>query len=278
MFLDSCSKIFYDTETDLDEKIFHTVLKEFLEATDLDCKFENNMTFIQKVKTIQNNLMRNLEYEYINLLSEILTKYGYNMKYEIKDAIFDLSNLEKPSKNKSAIKSILTSPIIQDVSFDGKRKFIISSSKYGDFTFELASHYFKRNKKISTYIRKNELPGYCHQHAYFLAKVFPDFYAITSLCSYYFKDIYYHSYTYDTYNNSIIDLCYNSIMSKEKYYSLFEAKDISVILNKDIDEELLIAERNTNQPKARYELLKIALYKQYLEKIESEQKTKNLKL
>lgn len=275
MYIDICTKIFYDTEADLDEGIFHLVLKEFLDITGLDYKFYN-MTALEKVMKLKDELLD--EPVYIDLLFELLNKYNYNMKYEIKDAIYALTKLEKLSKNKKVIKKVLTSPIIQDVSFNGKDQFTISSSQYGEFTFEVALRRFKRNKKIAKYIRENKLPHYCHQHAYFMASVFPEFYAITSLCSYYFKSIYYHSYTYDKSNNSIIDLCYNIVMNKEEYYNLFEPKDILLILNKDIDEELVKAEMNTNQPKKRFGLLKIALYKQYLEMIDNEQKTKILKL
>lgn len=275
MYIDIWTKIFYDTETNIDEEIFYIVLKEFLNITDINYKF-SNMTDLDKVMKIKNELID--EPVYINLLYEILNKYNYNMKYEIKNAIFALTNLEKLSKNKKTINKILTSPVIQDVSFNGKDQFTILSSQYGKFTFEVASQRFKRNKKIEGYIRKNELPHYCHQHAYFIASVFPEFYAITSLCRYYFKDIYYHSYTYDKYNNLIIDFCYNTVMNKEEYYNLFEPKDILLILNKNIDEELRKVEMNTDQPKKRFGLLKIALYKQYLEMVNNEQKQKILKL
>ena len=67
-------------------------------------------------------------------------------------------------------------------------------------------------------------------------------------------------------------------MNKEEYYHLFEPKYILFILNKDIDEELIKAEMNTNQQKERFGLLKIALYRQYLEMTDNEQKTKKLKL
>lgn len=276
MYIDIWTKLFYDTQTNIDEDIFSLVLKEFLDITGIDYKF-SNMTALEKVKKIKSELID--DPVYMNLLYEILNKYSYNMKYEIKDAIFALTNIEKLSNNKRIIKKILTSPIIQDVSFNDKNQFTISSTQYGKFTFEVASQHFKRNKKIKEYIRKNVLPHYCHQHTYFMASVFPEFYAITSLCRrYYFKSVYYHSYTYDKYNNSIIDLCYNIEMNKEEYYSLFEPKDILFILNKDIDEELAKVERDTNQPKKIFEILKIALYKQYLEMINSDNNTKTLKL
>ena len=77
MYIDICTKILYDTETDVDEGIFHLVLKEFLDTTNLNYKF-SNITALEKVMKLKGELID--EPVYIDLLFEILNKYNYNMK------------------------------------------------------------------------------------------------------------------------------------------------------------------------------------------------------
>ena len=100
-----------------------------------------------------------------------------------------------------------------------------------------------------------------------MAHIFPELYSITSQCRYYFKGFYYHSYTYNQTESAIIDLCYNSIIDKNQYYNIFEPQNISVILNSNVDKELDIINSKTNPESNIYHLLKIALYKEYLQNI-----------
>lgn len=246
------------------EKIFNIVLKEFFDNIELKNNFD-----IEQLSTINQLELLKLFYkhEYIDILFKILNEYNYNMVYEIKDAIFYLGNLKEPNKNKTVIKKLLNSPIIQDISFDGESKYTILSDKYGKFEFELAKYHFQKNNKISKYIENNILPNHCHENVFFLSNVIQDYYSITSLCSCWFKGDYYHSYTYNQCDDKIIDLCNNSIMDKNQYYKLFEPSELSIILNSNVWNEYVITKCKTEQPIKRCKLLQIALYKQYLNSI-----------
>lgn len=266
--MDICTEILNSFEINNEElniEIFDLVLKEFLKKSKhkfefIDC--ENSMV---KVLGIKEDYVYNSKH--IKLFFKILKKYKYNMKNEIQDAIRNLGSLQDPNKNAEIINKLIKSPVIQDVSFNGRNEFSISSKQYGDFVFELASLHFKNNVEMMDYMKNNPLSNHCHMHAYFMSQLFKDFYAVTSLCKYYFKGVYYHSYTFDKDSNSIIDLCYNAIIDKGTYYRLFEPEDISVILNSKVKEELALTCKKTKQCFDRCYLLKIALYKQYLTSI-----------
>lgn len=261
-------KILQATHTEniyINEKIFDNILQEILNKINFNFNFDNCSTSTDKVLKLKDAFIYTSDY--VQLFFEILEKYNYNMKEEIKDALFNLCHLENPNKNKDIIKKLLNSPIIDDISFNGKNEFSIVSEQYGTLVVELASYYFKNNKQMNNYIKNKQLPNKCHNHAYFMSEVFNNYYAITSLCRYFFKGNYYHSYTFDKERNSIIDLCYNSIIDKESYYKIFEPKNLSVILNSDVEKELELTNKKTDQYIYRCPLVKIALYKQYLHSI-----------
>jgi len=266
--MDICGNMFRSDvleKDNFDEKMYDLILYEFLDSIGVDFIWDN--------LTTSGEIVRDLKYEFVytseynELFFEILAKYNYNMKYEIKDAMYYLGHLKNPSVNAELIKRLLGSTIIKDISFNGRNIFTISTEQYGDFVFELAAYYFRGNQKMANYIKKNQLPRRCHTHAYFMSKVFVDFYAITSLCQSYFGNSYHHSYTFDSNRDVIIDLCYNAVVDEGQYYNLFQPQDISVILNSKVAEELALTELKTNQEQDRCELLKIALYKQYLDSI-----------
>lgn len=267
--VDVCEKIFDSIEEDgikINDEIYTLVLKEFEETTKIKNAFLRFNTQSDNVRNLKEQYIYNSKYT--ELFFKILAKHDYYMKGEIKDAMFDLGHLKNPNRNKKIIRKLLNSPIIQDISFNGKNEFTIISKEYGKFVFELASYYFRENKSVIDYMKNNSLPCRCHDHTYFLSKQFDDFFAITSLCQNYFKDTYYHhSYTHYKDSNLIIDLCHNAIIDKDMYYGIFEPQEISVILNSKVKEELALTNQKTDQPSNRCYLLKIALYKEYLNSI-----------
>ena len=266
--MDVCGKIFHTVEKkniEYNNTIYDLILKEFLDIMDVSVNFYDCETSESKVRSLKAQYVYTSDY--VEDFFGLLKKYNYNMKDELKDAMFCLAHLADPNRNKTVITKFLASPVIDDISFNGEDEFLIFSEEYGEFSFKLASTFFKDNERVTNYIRHEQLPNYCHSHAYFMSRVFKDYYAITSLCRYYFEGAYYHSYTYDKDNNVIFDLCYNSVMDKEKYYEVFQPKDISIILNSEVDKELNLTTSKTNQPVTRMELLRIALYKQYLDSI-----------
>lgn len=261
---DICNEILKDNELkyyNINDKIFEKVLNELEQQTSIIINKDNPLDATNKTIHLLNEENK---ISYIDCLYEILKKYNYNMNIEIRNAIFTLGNLKSTRHNKETIKKVLTSPIIQDVSYKRKGRYEIYSEKFGKINFLLASTYFKKNKELTKYINETILNNECHSHAYYMSKLFKDYYSITSLCKYYFKGKYYHSYTYDKETNLIFDLCCNAVFSKESYDKLLNPIEVSTVLNKDIPSQLDITEYNTNHSSTMKELLKIALFKQYL--------------
>lgn len=243
--------------------IAERIISEFLELIDEKIEFENSDDHpVTKLINLEKKFV--YKSEYIELFFELLAKYGYNTKQEIIGAISSLGNLSNPANNSRTIRNLLNSPFIDDISYDGKGLFRITSNRYGITSVNLASHHFRKNDSIRNYVLNNPLPNRCHNHTLFLRAVMPAYTAVTSLCSSYFKGQYYHSYSIDENGEFVIDLCSNAVIDKETYDFIFETEEISKILNSDITTELKITGKNTNQPVERFALLKIALYKQLL--------------
>ena len=232
----------------INDEIFKEVLTEFFEKVDSSYELKSDMDYTDKFLVLLNEYIYHSNY--IVPFYEILKKYHYNMKQEIKDAIFELGNLRKTSRNSKLIKKLLNSPVIQDISLKERKKYEIYSEKYGTFSFELASKYFRKNSELKDYISSTVLAQECHSHAYYMSKIF--------------KDYYYHSYTYDKDSNLIFDLCSNAVFIKDEFDDLFETNEISVVKNKDLEEQLSIVDFNSIQPESRRKLLRLALFKQSL--------------
>jgi len=260
----SISSIYEEFEVKSKESCYarcRAFLEEYFSVSGekIDLSYYSPVAAIRKIKEIKSQ-------DHLNLFFDLLVKYNYNMLQEIKDAVFKLGYLQNPSHNSEAFKELLASPYIQDISFDGRSKFIITSEMYGKFAFELADYYFKKNRRMMGYMYENKLPTYCHNHAFFMSEVFRDFHAITSLCKSYFGNTYYHSYTLDSSSNLVVDLCYRSVIDADSYMRLFEPTEISKVLNSSVKTEFLIAQEKTGEVD-KAELLTIALYKQYLQMI-----------
>lgn len=249
----------------LNSEIFDLVLKEFVSQVEIPLSLEKYDNPEEKVENLK--LLYIYMSEYIDLFFEILKKKNYNMKDEIKKAAWWLMNLPDYNENKELIEKLLHSPVIQDVSFGKDHKFRIYSEEFGEFVFQPAIYYFADNNSVLRYIKNNRMSQNCHNNTYFLSKLFENFYSITSLCTRQFLNCYHHSYTYNPYDDTIIDLSYKAVYEKNSFYNIFEPIEISRILNSEVEKELEFAILNTEQPERRCELLKIALYKEYLQKI-----------
>lgn len=107
----------------------------------------------------------------------------------------------------------------------------------------------------------------CHTNTGYVASVVPEFYSVTSLCKCYFDEKFYHSYTHNKETKQIIDLCSNAVIDEDAYYQLYQPQELSVVLNKKLDEEYYLVnylKTTPTNPKEINRVLKIALYKQYL--------------
>lgn len=249
----------------LNNEIYSLALRDFLSKVKTDLNLEKYQTPEEKLERLK--IIYIYMSEHLDMFFEILKKYNYYMKKEIKNAAFWLMHLPDYNNNKELIKKLLKSPVIQDISFSPDHKFKIHSQIYGDFIFQPADYYFSNTDSIIDYMQQNTVARNCHNNTYFMSELFGDFYSITSVCRSPFLNHYHHSYTYDPENDIIIDLCYKAVFEKKSYYDIFCPTEISVILNTEIDRELEITSTNTCQPQDRHHLLRIALYKEYLQKI-----------
>lgn len=246
---------------------YSKILDEILEVIEEPVTFSGCNTSGEKVRSLKSQYIYTSKY--VSLFFEILRKYRYNFNFEIQDAMFELSYLDDPNRNKDVISKYLNSPVIQDICFDGKSVFKITSEKLGEFSFMLATSYYSHVTQVMNYIRSEKLPNHCHDHAYFLAGVSEckKAFAVTSLCGSYFNGTYYHSYMLDKEEGKVTDLCMKAVLDKDVYYRLYRPRELSVISNYDVLFEDIVTRRHTNQPDDRCHLLRIALYKQYLESI-----------
>lgn len=250
-------------------KIFEEVLDDFSKEIGRNFNYTSSLDPIGKFGILKRNYV--YDSKYCELFFQLLDYHNYILKHEIKDAIFDLSRLSDPNKNKELIKRLLHSPIIDDISFNGHDQFDIYSDRYGLTIYKLASKYFsysRNSKKIREYISKSELPQHCHFHTDFLARLLPEFYSITALCSSYFQGYYYHSYSYDAKEDMIIDLCSNAVIPKEQFYNIFEPNEVARTLNKEYLQTLYLTDLRVSLPQEFLPPLKIALYQQYLDSID----------
>ena len=258
----------FDSAIIIEEKS-SLVLRDYMAATDKQFYFiDPSVSELDKMANLKN------DYVYLSsdceLFLDILNSYNYNMMNDIRCAVRILGNLEEPNVNKKVIEKLLNSPVIQDISFNGLDQYTIFSDRYGSVSFNLAREYFKDNLSVLFYMGDDKLVGMCHYNTKYLTYLFPEFYAVTSLCKSYFDMSYYHSYTYDKKSDKIIDLCYNLVMDKDVYYDLNVPDEVSVILNSEVDRQYNLIDgcKTTSTNSSGFvPLLKIALYKQYLDSI-----------
>lgn len=265
LVMDDIVNLFNLTETvgtDKDEKILEIVLREFLSATEIDFSLDD-YPVLDAIEILKLYKIP----EYADVFYTILQKYNYRMKHEIKDAIWYLSSLSDHNKNSTCIKRLLQSPVIQDISFNGHDQFSIYSDQYGEIQYRLASKVLAGHRTISNYIKENVLINDCHNHTFFLSEFLKNGQSITSLCRYYFDGSYYHSYTYDPIADTVIDLCFDSIMLKRTYDAILEPQELSVIENKEVRSKVRIVDEKICPSVNFAELLRVALYQQYLNSI-----------
>lgn len=212
---------------------------------------------------------------YLDDFYSILVSYGYFFKHDIIASIQRLGNLPDPNHNKDLIRKLITSPFVDDVSFDGEN-FTIYSHVFGDITFSLIKSVFKDNSRLLKYMNENKMVGNCHINVEEVSRLFPEFYSITSLCRFYFLGSYYHSYSLDKVTNTIMDLNSNSLMDKEQFDKVYVPKELMCIKNSRISQIYRDVSSLTSQPEKRPIIFKIALYYQ-LQSLTIDEKKRLLK-
>ncbi|MCH5167293.1 MAG: hypothetical protein J1F35_05305 [Erysipelotrichales bacterium] len=250
---------YYDEHFKLvDKELFRIVINEFLDIIGEKINFEND-DYITLATSIKRYFF--YESEYVELWFDLLKKHNYSMKSEIKDIIDQLTSLPFPNLNKRLIKKLLKSPVVDDISYNGKGGFTIISPQYGEIKLMHTKEVFKDIKQVKKYMKDN-ITNCCHDNTYYLSGGFLNMYSITSLANHYFNHPFYHSYTYDKEIDCVIDLSLKCAMEKKTYDLIIEPKEIIMIQNRDIPQILANVESKTEQPEKRCQLLKIALYEQ----------------
>lgn len=141
----------------------------------------------------------------------------------------------------------------------------IISKDFGKLQFIKADENFVNDKETMDFINKlgNNIQESCHEISFYLIEKYEIFTAVTSICKKGLDNSYYHSFVLDDLNN-VIDFTANVIMPKEQYYLLQEVNELNCINYKEyIDEKDKSIE--FDESKTLYNLLRNAVYKQYLE-------------
>ena len=247
----------------LERKIFN----EFFDNCNFELKMKLKYLYYLYIKKYSTFAIIKYKFsDYFSYYIRTLEAFGYNVEKEIRDTISSLGLLNNPNNNSTMIKVLLNYPDIKDISFDGNDTFNICSDKFGEISFQLALGYFKNNKDMINYIKNTSLPKKCHSHTYYMSKILPDNYSITSLIDGSFDGTkYYHSYGYNESENVVIDLNANAIIDNDIYNMIYKPDIIVNLPNKEVESVLNEVNKITNQRKEKLEMLKIALYIQSLE-------------
>ncbi len=265
--MDKCFEIFKENELNYREKEEEMYKKVYYDFSKVSEK-EYNIGDWSYQEAIFN--LKSLIYGYnsheIDKFFDILKKYNYDMRWEISDAIFNLGYQKNSTDMLKTINSWLNSPVIDYIGFDGDSKLEIGSDEYGTFPFMQASKYLDR-EDITDYIWENRTKNICHSHAYNIARVYPDWYTITSKISDRIIGTYYHSYTYDKENDIVIDLRSNCAMYMEIFERLHDTTCVSQILNSQLNKEIEITNKKIDLQEVKAKVLRVALYKEYLNSI-----------
>lgn len=214
------------------------------------------------------------------ILYDLLCKHNYNFLLDIRETIGDLGNLSDPNNNKEVIDAALNSSVIDDISFNSKDTFKIFSEQYGNFEFLLAREYYKDNQKLISYMNENKLLGHCHRNTEEMSFLFPDFYSITSLLVSFFEGFYYHSYSYNREEDTVVDLCSNAIFTNECFNRLMEPTEIMRVKNSKISKYYKKVNKNTQDISNWSIIFRTALYMQLknMKRIEKKALTKELNI
>ncbi len=264
--------IFYENEDKYEienQNIFKCFINSFLNKVDLNFdevkllysgSNEDYITFF--------NYLSDYIYEYypcyIEKFYELLKSFGYNMNYEIQNAMFNLRNgITKETRN-----YVLKSPYINDIESKAG-EIIIYSDKLGTHSFLPVKKYFKDSFDVKKFLKRNRrhLTGECHQRSWELLDILSNVNLVTSLLPYYFMGTIYHSVLRSD-DNMIIDVA-NEIVYKNKVMDeVFGGKIVCETKKIDLESHLyeaIMASDDTNIEEEYSEPLILALHKQSLE-------------
>lgn len=227
----SANKLYYETEERFIEencRIFKSFINEFYLSVGLNFDvILSHMADMEDPVSVFNGLKYLILFHFPQFKGEfyrILEEKGYDMKFEIMDAIRSLACLKNVSAIHPCIFEAKQSPYIDDIEITSKG-ITVKSERFGDFSFNRTQDYFKDNVEIMKLFLSGDLTHRCHQFSLELASELPEDKIITSLLPIYFTGTYYHSYLIDPEEN-IIDGVNHTIMKKKEFDELFRPEEI----------------------------------------------------
>lgn len=252
---------FEKREESLNESIAKDILDEFSNEIGFDIRkvipdiYDTEFT---KFQFIKYGVLDTSQYA---KFLEIATKHGFSMEYYIHCAI-SLYCLDK--QNKYYIIDLLKNTNIIESFEEDENEDVLITSKYCEpIKFSRADNTFK-SEEIKDYIKSDKARGGCHENSLFLMKKYPEYKAMTVFCKGCFGRNYYHSFNFDEKDN-VVDLNINVRMSKDDYYRLYKPIELSLVDSSSFDKENKEAS-NYDNDEGFNKLLKIAMYKQHIEK------------
>lgn len=154
--------------------------------------------------------------------------------------------------------------IVKQITVDKDNNYRIITNDFGNIQFIKAEEKLKNDIETMQYIEKlgENMKDGCHEISFYLIKKYTDFKAVTGICKKGLGKKYYHSFVIDDMNH-VIDLTANLIMPREIYELLQDVDELNCI-----DYHQYLEEANASiqfdKSKTLYELLRNALYKQYM--------------
>ena len=227
----SANKLYYETEERFIEenyRVFRNFINEFY--LNIGLNFDgilSHMADMNDPVSVFNGLKCLILFnfpQYKDEFYKMLEEKGYDMKFEIMDAIRALASLKNVSSVHPYIFEAKQSPYIDDVEVLSNG-ITIKSERFGDFSFNGTQNYFKDNSEVMRLFTSGDLTHKCHQFSLELASELPQDKIITSLLPIYFKGTYYHSYLIDPEDN-IIDGVNHTVMKKDEFDELFRPEEI----------------------------------------------------
>lgn len=264
--MDKCFEILKKNELEYrkkQEEIYKSVYQEFSKVSKERYNIGDWDSYETAILTLKSHMHTSYE---IYKFFDILKRHNYDMRWEIHDAISNLGFSKNINDSLKIISFWLNSPVIDHINFDGNGTFEIISDEYGTFLFKQASKYLNR-EEITDYIFDTRNNNICHSHAYNMSIWYPEFYTMTSKISSRFLGSFYHSYSYDSDSNTVLDLRKNCAIDKEAFDRLYNITCVSKTLNSQLYREFEITNSKVDLKEVRSQVLRVALYKEHLDSI-----------
>lgn len=193
-----------------------------------------------------------------------LNKIGITYEEFQKESIYSLIlSVTRNASNVGLLISVFKrSNIIKDLIEYEEGKYKLSTNSFGDIYFERANKYFEGDVETIEYVKNlgSKIIDGCHDVSLYLMKKYPSFEAITSICTKVLNSKFYHSFVVN--GDITIDLTSNLVMRKDDYYMLNSVIELSILNHQKYLEEK-DESIDFDESKTLYELLRIALYKQF---------------